>query len=141
MKVLGLTCWVSKSAACVAGAVALCAGSAALASDEAAQTVRQLSTTQAHLLAYQQSVRPSVAPRSASAPVLARLAGKLISAQVPGLRIELETASPTDASQSPTTALSERSTWHLNRRAEICFDNYRVGVQRKGLMLRYETGF
>jgi hypothetical protein len=141
MKVRGLKLWVNKSAPLVAGALAMCASAAAFGLEDAPETVRQLSATQAHLQAYQQSVQASVAPRKANAPVLARLAGKLLSERVPGLRIELDTASPTDASQAPSAGLEERSTWHLNRRAEICFDNYRVGVQRKGLMMRYEAAF
>ncbi len=141
MKVRVVELWMSKSAPLVAGALALCASALAHAEDMAPESIRQVSTTQAHLQAYQDSIRASVAPRKVSTPTLARLAGKLLSDRLPGLRIELDTASPEDASQAPAAGLQERSTWHLNRRAEICFDNYRVGIQRKGLMMRYEVGF
>jgi hypothetical protein len=135
MKVCGLKLWVSKSAPLVAGALAIGASAAAFGNEDTPETIRQVSTTQAHL----QAMQPVVAPRKAVAPTLARLAGKLLSEQVPGLHIELDTAAQPEQSAGP--ALNDRSTLHFNRRAEICFDNYRVGLQRKGLMMRYEVSF
>jgi hypothetical protein len=56
------------------------------------------------------------------------------------LRVELD---PTPASSNDVNNLSpqEQSPWRLNRRAEICYDNYRLGLQRGGAVMRYELTF
>lgn len=106
---------------------------AARAQDVETEVVQQVSTTQAHL---REMSPPSGKPASAT-PLLARLVGKMLSEQFKDVRIDLapETG-PTNASMAPSPGAL-----HLNRRAEICFDNYRVGLKRDGVVMRYELSF
>lgn len=98
-------------------------------------TVRQLNTTQAHLKEMQPNKDET--PRRANAPVVARLLGKMLSAHVKGLNLELSSEQEPSAlgMQDPQGAV------RLNRRAEIAFDNYRFGIQRGGVVMRYEMTF
>lgn len=96
-------------------------------------SVRQLSTTQAHL----REMQPPETASRATAPVLARLLGKVLSEQIKGVTVELD-ATPTPAESA---SLQDQSQLRLNRRAEICFDNYRVGIKRGGVMMRYDLSF
>ncbi len=120
--------------------LALFTSFSACASDEekielAAGEVRQINTTQAHLRA----MNPvDDTPRKANAPLVARLVGKMLSAQVKGLNIELSNE-PEPASQ--TALQNQPEAWRLNRRAEICYENYRLGFKRGGMALRYEVAF
>ncbi len=106
---------------------------AARAQDAEPEVVQQLSATQAHL---REMSPPSGKPASAT-PLLARLVGKMLSEQFKDVRIELESdAGPANPAMAPT-----QGALHLNRRAEICFDNYRVGLKRDGVVMRYELTF
>jgi hypothetical protein len=96
--------------------------------------VRQFNVTQAHLRAMQ----PEDKPRHRSpAPALARLVGKMLSSQIKGLNLELveERESSAMGMQEAPGAL------RMNRRAEICYDNYRLGFKRGGVAMRYELTF
>lgn len=94
--------------------------------------VRQLSTTQAHL----REAQPPQRTRGVNTPTLLRLLGKVLSSQFDGVRVEL------DAVPEPgQAALVDPGAVHLNRRAEICFDNYRLGLRRDGVVMRYELAF
>jgi len=106
----------------------------AMAQEADPEPVRQLNATQAHL----QGVGPEAGPKAMGAQTMARLAGKLLSENVKGLHLEWDTT-PTgkDASLTP----QDQSVFRLNRRAEICYDNYRLGLQRGGLAMRYELTF
>jgi len=102
--------------------------------DLAPDTVRQLNTTQAHLREMQPKVE---ARRKSAGPAVARLLGKVLSAQVKGLNLEL-------SSEPEPTALGlqdPQGAFRLNRRAEICYDNYRLGIKRNGVVMRYELTF
>jgi hypothetical protein len=107
-----------------------------LAQEAEPETVHQLSATQAHL----QGVGPQALPTAMKTHTMVRLAGKLLSENIKGLRVELD---PTPASSNDVNNLSpqEQSPWRLNRRAEICYDNYRLGLQRGGAVMRYELTF
>lgn len=106
---------------------------AARAQDAEPEVVQQVSTTQAHL---REMSPPSGKPASAT-PLLGRLVGKMLSEQFKDVRIELEPdAGPINPAMAPT-----QGALHLNRRAEICFDNYRVGLKRDGVVMRYELSF
>jgi hypothetical protein len=96
--------------------------------------VRQFNVTQAHL----QAMQPVEEPRHRSpAPALARLVGKVLSSQVKGLDLEL-----VEEHESNAMGMQEApGALRLNRRAEICFDNYRVGIKRGGVVMRYELTF
>jgi hypothetical protein len=94
--------------------------------------VLQVSTTQAHLDAMSGVTNR---PTSAGGSVAARLAGKLLSQQFKDVRVDL--GPDTDTSRNN---LNQQG-WHFNRRAEICYENYRVGVKRGGLAMRYEMSF
>lgn len=106
---------------------------AARAQEVETEVVQQVSTTQAHL---REMSPPSGKPASAT-PLLARLVGKMLSEQFKDVRIDLSPeAGPANAAMAPTPGAL-----HLNRRAEICFDNYRVGFKRDGVVMRYELSF
>lgn len=106
---------------------------AARAQDVATEVVQQVSATQAHL---REMSPPSGKPASAT-PLLARLVGKMLSEQFKDVRVDLEPdMGPTNATMAPIPGAL-----HLNRRAEICFDNYRVGFKREGVVMRYELSF
>lgn len=96
--------------------------------------IQQLSTTQAHLNGMRPPGQP---PTPAGTRVLVRLLGKVLSEQFKDVRVELDSTPAPDQA----TALSEPGALHFNRRAEICFDNYRVGLRRDGLSVRYELTF
>lgn len=103
-------------------------------SDLDAGSVRQLNATQAHL----QEMQPKdQAPRRSVGPALARLVGKMVSSQVKGLNLELSNEAEPSAlgMQDPQGAV------RLNRRAEICYENYRLGIKRGGVQMRYELTF
>lgn len=112
--------------------VTLSASALAWAQDADDEAVRQLSITQAHL----RDVKPQGAS-AAGKQVLVRLLGKMLSEQFKGVRVDLDsTLAPDQAA-----ALTQPGGLHFNRRAEICFENYRVGLRRDGLTLRYELSF
>jgi len=95
--------------------------------------VQQLSATQAHL----REMSPSSSRPASAAPMLARLLGKMLSEQFKDVHLDLESdAGPVNPAMAPT-----QGALHLNRRAEICFDNYRVGLKRDGVVMRYELSF
>lgn len=98
------------------------------------EPVQQLSITQAHLNGMRP---PASAAKPAGTQVLVRLLGKVLSHQFKDVRIDLDSTPAPDQ----VTALSEPGALHFNRRAEICFDNYRVGFRRDGMTLRYELSF
>ncbi len=105
----------------------------ARAQDAETEVVQQVSTVQAHL-----KISEVPSDRRASAvPTLARLAGKLLSEQFKDVRIEWEPV----AGQTPSAGMQQQGALHLNRRAEICYDNYRVGFKRDGVTMRYELTF
>jgi len=109
----------------------------ALGRDLQAGEVRQVSVTQAHLMEAQPQERKSQSP----APVVARLVGKLLSEQVKGVSVELS-QEPDPAVNGTEAGLQDtRHQWHFNRRAEICYENYRVSLKRGGLAMRYELSF
>lgn len=119
---------------------ALLASSGALAQEFVTQVelgaggVRQLNVTQAHL----REMKPQDdTPNHTKAPVVARLVGKLISAHVKGLNLEVssEPESGAHGLQDAQGAL------RLNRRAEICYENYRLGIKRGGVQMKYELTF
>lgn len=106
---------------------------AARAQDAEPEVVQQLSTTQAHL----REMSPSSGKPASATPLLARLVGKMLSEQFKDVRIDLESdAGPVNPAMAPT-----QGALHLNRRAEICFDNYRLGLKRDGVVMRYELAF
>lgn len=106
---------------------------AAHAQDAELEVVQQLSTTQAHL----REMSPASGQPASAKPLLARLVGKMLSEQFKDVRIDLESdAGPVNPAMAPTPGAL-----HLNRRAEICFDNYRVGLKRDGVVMRYELSF
>lgn len=118
---------------CVAvAAVLLPCGFAHAQDDE--PPVLQVSTTQAHLNAMSGA---SNKPASAGGSVVARLAGKMLSQQFKDVRVDI--GSEPDAASSGNNLAPQG--WHFNRRAEICYENYRVGVKRGGLAMRYEMSF
>lgn len=97
--------------------------------------VRQLTTTQLHLRAMQPRDETRRKPNAAA---LARLMGKMLSEHVKGLDLDLVDNDPKPAAPG---LQQQPGAFHLNRRAEIVYDNYRFGIQRKGVMMRYETSF
>lgn len=97
--------------------------------------VIQVSATQAHL---NNAAGGSGAPASAGGSVVARLAGKMLSQQFKDVRIELGSEAEVPAAGNN---LAAQQGWHLNRRAEICYENYRVGIKRGGMAMRYELSF
>ena len=107
----------------------------AMAQDAEPEVVRQVSATQAHL----QGVGPEAAPRAMGSQTMARLAGKLLSENIKGLRVEWD-PTPTTSNEA-SLAPQDQSAFRLNRRAEICYDNYRLGLQRGGAVMRYELTF
>lgn len=108
------------------------AATVACAQEADTEVVQQVSTTQAHL----RESNPVSGKSSSAAPVLARLLGKMLSEQFKDVRVDLTPeAAPASAAAPYQGAL------HLNRRAEICFENYRVGFKRDGMVMRYELTF
>lgn len=105
----------------------------ARAEDADTEVVQQVSTVQAHLKA----MEPPSSPRAAAVPTLARLVGKLLSEQLKDLRVEWEP----DSGQVQGPAMQQQGALRLNRRAEICYDNYRLGFKRDGVTMRYELTF
>jgi hypothetical protein len=93
---------------------------------------QQLSTVQSHLKA----MEPTPSKPASAVPALARLVGKMLAAQLKDVRVELEPETP--SANGPTL---NQGALHLNRRAEICLDNYRLGFKRDGMVLRYERAF
>ena len=69
---------------------------------------------------------------------MASCSRKLLSENIKGLRVELDT---TPTSNEASLAPQDQSAFRLNRRAEICYDNYRLGLQRGGAVMRYELTF
>lgn len=107
--------------------------SVAHAQEDTPEVVQQISTTQAHLRA----MNPGDGrPGGSVAPLMARLLGKVLSEQFKDVRIDLESDGAPSNSMAPTPGAL-----HLNRRAEICFDNYRLGFKRDGVVMRYERSF
>lgn len=102
--------------------------------DLAPGTVRQLNTTQAHLREMQPQEEARRAP---AAPAVARLLGKMLSSQVKGLDLELGN----EPEPAALGVQEQQGALRFNRRAEICYDNYRVGIKRNGLVMRYEMTF
>lgn len=96
--------------------------------------VRQATATQLHLRAMQPRDETRRKPNAAA---LARLMGKMLSEHVKGLDLDLVDNDP--APSAP--GLQQQGGLHFNRRAEIVYDNYRFGIQRKGVMMRYEMTF
>lgn len=105
----------------------------ARAEDAETEVVQQVSTLQAH----QRAAEPSPSRQASAVPTLARLVGKLLSEQLKDVRIEWEPV----AGQTPSAGMQQQGALHLNRRAEICYDNYRVGFKRDGVTMRYELTF
>lgn len=105
----------------------------ARAQDADTEVVQQVSTVQAH----QRANESSPGKQASTVPTLARLVGKLLSEQLKDVRIEWEPV----AGQTPSAGMQQQGALHLNRRAEICFDNYRVGFRRDGVTMRYELTF
>jgi hypothetical protein len=104
----------------------------ACAQEMDAEPARQLSTTQAHL----QEMRPPARKTAAATPTLLRLLGKALSEQFKGVSVDLDPVPNQAAALSSGPGMV-----HLNRRAEICFDNYRLGLRRDGVVMRYELSF
>lgn len=118
---------------CVAVAAVLPCGYVHAQDDE--PPVLQVSATQAHLNAMSGA---SNAPASAGGHVVAKLVGKMLSQQFKDVKIDIGP----EADKAPAAnSLATQQGWHLNRRAEICYENYRVGVRRGGVAMRYETSF
>lgn len=105
----------------------------ARAQDADTEVVQQVSTVQAH----QRATEPTPGKQASAVPTLARLVGKLLSEQLKGVRVEWEPV----GGQSSSASMQQQGALHLNRRAEICFDNYRVGFKRDGVTMRYELTF
>lgn len=105
----------------------------ARAEDADTEVVHQLSTVQAHLKASE----PPAEHRASAVPTLARLVGKLLSEQLKDVHIEWEPV----ANPNQGASMQQQGALHFNRRAEICFDNYRVGFKRDGVVMRYELTF
>lgn len=108
----------------------------ALAQEAENETVRQVSATQAHL----QGVGPEAGPTQMKTHMMLRLMGKMMSENVKGLRLDLD-PSPSSTNEAGLALQQDPSVWHFNRRAEICYDNYRLGLQRGGMVMRYEASF
>lgn len=106
----------------------------ARAQDAETEVVQQVSTVQAHQRA---AAEPSQSRQASAVPTLTRLVGKLLSEQLKDVRIEWEPV----AGQTPSAGMQQQGALHLNRRAEICYDNYRVGFKRDGVTMRYELTF
>lgn len=106
----------------------------ALAQEAEPETVRQVSTTQAHL----QGLGPEAGPTRVKTHTMLRLMGKMLSEQVKGLRVDLD---PTPTTNDANLPLQDQSALRFNRRAEICYDNYRLGLTRGGMVMRYELTF
>jgi hypothetical protein len=96
--------------------------------------VRQINATQAHLRDFQPKEETR---RRSLGPALARLAGKMLSAHVKGLDLQLNN----DPEPAALGVREQPSAIRFNRRAELVYDNYRVGIKRGGLVMRYETSF
>lgn len=110
----------------------------AWAQDGESDPPRQLNAVQAQL---QSLDRPNNGPTAASAPTVMRLVGRMLSEQVKGLSLGLGQGSSSDAGPAASAAETDASTWRFNHHAEICYDNYRVGLRRDGLVMRYELSF
>lgn len=114
--------------------LALSASASLWAQEAGDLPVRQISTTQAHL----REIAPqNTQPAAAGTHVLVRLMGKLLSEQFKDVRLELDGT----LGSMQGDRLAQPSVVHFNRRAEICFDNYRVGLKKDGVALRYELRF
>ncbi|MGC4059802.1 MAG: hypothetical protein QM749_02650 [Aquabacterium sp.] len=109
----------------------------ALAQEAENETVRQVSTTQAHL----QGTGAEAGPTQMKTSTMLRLMGKMLSENVKGLRVDLDPISPSAGNDGSLSLQQDPSVWHFNRRAEICYDNYRLGLQRGGMVMRYELAF
>ncbi|TAK99315.1 MAG: hypothetical protein EPO09_01350 [Aquabacterium sp.] len=105
----------------------------ARAQDAETEVVQQVSAVQAHLRASE----PQSDRHASAVPTLARLVGKLLSEQLKDVRIEWEPV----AGQTQSPGMQQQGVLHLNRRAEICYDNYRIGFKRDGVAMRYELTF
>jgi hypothetical protein len=108
----------------------------ALAQEAESETVRQVSATQAHL----QGIGPEAGPTQMKTHMMLRLMGKMMSENVKGLHLDID-PSPSATNEAGLPLQQDPSVWHLNRRAEICYDNYRLGLQRGGMVMRYELTF
>jgi hypothetical protein len=95
--------------------------------------VRQLNATQAHL----QAMQPKEERRKPAAAAMARLVGKMLSKHVKGLDLDLSN----DAAPTAPGLQEQPGALRLNRRAEICYENYRLAIKRGGMVMRYEMDF
>ena len=109
--------------------------SVAHAQEDAPEVVQQVSATQAHL----REMDPAgTSMPAAAAPLLARLVGKVLSTQLKDVHVDLV---PDDGPSNANNMATTQGALHLNRRAEICYDNYRLGFKRDGVVMRYELSF
>lgn len=108
--------------------------SVAHAQEDAPEVVQQVSATQAHL----REMDPGTGRPASAAPLLARLVGKVLSTQLKDVHVDLV---PDDGPSNANNMAPTQGALHLNRRAEICYDNYRLGFKRDGVVMRYELSF
>jgi hypothetical protein len=109
-----------------------------LAQEAESETVRQVSATQAHL----QGIGPEAGPTQMKTHMMLRLMGKMMSENVKGLHLDIDPSPNAGTTNDAGLSLQDDpSVWHFNRRAEICYENYRLGLQRGGMVMRYELTF
>ena len=117
----------------LAAAVPAFASEVGVIDDVLTGEARQLSPTQAHL----EAMKPKEEPRRLPGATMARLVGKMLSPHVKGLDLELSD----DRDDATPSAKTTPGALHFSRRAELVYDNYRLGVKRKGVFVRYEVNF